>query len=139
MESVEIWKDIVGYEGLYQVSNKGNVKRIEHEDFKCRQGYRVFKERMLKPFKNFRGYMKVGLHKGNKKKDVFVHRLVAEAFIENPCNYPQVNHKDEDKTNNCVANLEWCTNLYNTNYGEKHKQKLSENAKRYWKRKRSEE
>lgn len=115
----EIWKDIEGYEGLYQVSNMGNIKRVEHEDYRCRQGYRVFKERILKPYISTKGYKRVNLSKNNKKKEVPVHRLVAMAFIENPNNYPQINHKDENKFNNNVDNLEWCTCKYNNNYGTK--------------------
>lgn len=134
----EQWKDIKGYEGLYQVSNYGKVKRLEHKECNSIQEVRILPERILKQTFNFRGYLKVGLSKDNKTKHVFVHRLVAGAFIDNPNNYPQVNHKDEDKTNNCVDNLEWCTNLYNANYGTRRKQKLSNKLKRYWERKKQE-
>ena len=104
----EIYKDIEGYEGLYQVSNLGNVKSLNYHNTK--------KEKILKPaIRNW--YLKVDLCKNNKKKTYFVHRLVAQAFIENPNNYSFVNHKDECKTNNVVENLEWCTQKYNCNYG----------------------
>ena len=107
---MEIYKDIQGYEGLYKISNKGNVKSLGND--------RTRKERILKPTKNHKGYLQVCLCKQGKIKRFLVHRLVASAFIENPNNYPQVNHKDEDKTNNNVTNLEWCTNEYNINYSQ---------------------
>ena len=101
----EIWKDKKDYEGHYQVSNWGRIKSIKFG-----------KERILK--QNIRcGYYYVNLYKNNIKKQYPVHRLVAEAFIDNPDNLFQVNHKDENKTNNNVDNLEWCTNEYNINYG----------------------
>ena len=102
----EIWKDIEGYEGLYQVSNLGNIKRI-------------FKSHIVlcKPSFDTRGYKQIVLSKNRKRKSYKVHRLVAKAFIPNHNNLPCINHKDEDKTNNCVDNLEWCTIEYNNNYG----------------------
>lgn len=103
---VEIWRDIEGYEGLYQVSNFGRVKSLNKR-----------KGRILKPIKDHFGYLRVNLYKDFKYKIHKVHRLVAQAFIENPNNYPIINHKDEDKTNNKVENLEWCNHQYNNNYG----------------------
>lgn len=101
----EMWKDVVGYENEYQVSNRGNVKSLNYKG----KG----KERILKKTVSPQGYEVVGIH-GKLKT---VHRLVADAFIENPHNYPQINHIDENKTNNCADNLEWCTAFYNINYG----------------------
>ena len=105
----EIWKDILGYEGLYQVSNFGRVKSLNYK--------RTGKERILKLLKHKCGYLYIGLHKDNNVKNYYIHRLVAEAFIDNPNNLPQVNHKDENKLNNVVSNLEWCDAKYNINYG----------------------
>lgn len=98
----EIWKDIEGYEGLYQVSNLGRVMR---------------NGRTLKPNIVGRGYEAVSLCKNANVTKVLVHRLVAKTFIDNPNNYAQVNHIDENKRNNIVENLEWCTNEYNIAYG----------------------
>ena len=106
MES-EIWKDVAGYEGLYQVSSVGRVKRF----------YKNGKERILKLYPNGSNYLIVVLCKNSIHKQFRVHRLVATAFIPNPQNLPQVNHKDETKTNNHVENLEWCDAKYNNNYG----------------------
>ena len=106
---MEEWKYIEGYEGLYQVSNYGRVRSLFY-----RKKNQV---QLLKLRKVTKGYLQVALWKNRKRKDFMVHKLVAEAFIPNPNNYPQINHKDEDKTNNCVENLEWCTNEYNHNYG----------------------
>lgn len=116
---VEIWKDIEGYEGKYQVSNYGRVKSLNYN-----------KEKILKIGDNSKGYKIVTLCKDGKSKTYFVHRLVAFAFIPNPNNLPQVNHKDEDPSNNCVNNLEWCSAEYNINYG-KHNEKVSKARKGY--------
>ena len=105
----EIWKDIVGYEGLYQVSNLGNVKSLNYR--------RTGKERILKPVNNGCGYLQVNLCKNWNRRLFRIHRLVANAFLENPDNKSDVNHKDEDKTNNCVDNLEWMTRKENNNFG----------------------
>lgn len=104
---IEIFKDIEGYSGLYQISNIGNVKSLKFG-----------KERILKPVKDGKKYLCVNLCKQGKQKMCKVHRLVAETFIDNPNNLPQVNHKDEDKTNNASSNLEWCDCQYNIDYSQ---------------------
>lgn len=105
---MEEWKDIEGYEGKYQVSNKGRVKAL---NFK-----RTSKEKIIKEANN-KGYKAVKLWKFGKRKSYLVHRLVALSFIPNPKKLPQINHKDEDKLNNNADNLEWCTQFYNNIYG----------------------
>lgn len=132
---MEIWKDIDGYVGIYQVSNIGNVRSLQREEFKCRQGYRVRKGRELKPTQDEKGYLMVGLNKDGKRIMRRVHRLVATAFIPNHDNLPQVNHKDENKHNNHVENLEWCTASYNINYGHGNSSR-SNTLKEMWAKKR---
>lgn len=117
----QIWKDISGYEGKYQVSNTGKVRSLNYQGTKG-------KVVRLKLYNNNHGYMMIELNKNGKKKKYSVHRLVALAFIPNPNNYPIINHKDENKTNNTVWNLEWCTPKYNINYGNCRK-KISESHK----------
>ena len=104
----EIWKDIKGYEGLYQVSNLGRVKSFHG---------RTEKEKILQP-NNKSKYSQLLLVKDKKRKIAHVHRLVAEAFIPNTENKPQVNHKDENRKNNRVDNLEWCDCSYNIIYSQ---------------------
>lgn len=101
--------DVAGYEGLYAITDDGKVWSYRKNIF-------------LKPFLA-RGYFKVRLCKGEVNKQFLIHRLVAEAFLPNPQNLPQINHKDENKINNCVDNLEWCDAKYNINYG-KHNEKV---------------
>lgn len=113
----QIWKDIPGYEGEYQVSNTGKVRSLNYQRTKGK----VVKLKLC----NKDGYMAIGLYKNGKRTKYPVHRLVALAFIPNPNNYPIINHKDENKTNNTVWNLEWCTQKYNINYGNCRK-KMSE-------------
>lgn len=119
----EIWVDVPNYEGLYQISNFGNVKslgryvRVSDKLGGCRKK----KESLLKFEVCKNGYLRVNLNTDGGRKHFLVHRLVAEAFIPNPQNMPQINHKDEDKTNNSVDNLEWCDAKYNNNYGERTK------------------
>lgn len=112
----EIWKDVFGYEGLYEVSNKGNV----------RSWYRIRRNSILtkreEPFyphfcKRHSGHLTVWLYKNGKGKCWLVHRLVAIAFLPNPDNLPFINHKDEIPYHNNVENIEWCTPAYNNNYG----------------------
>lgn len=113
----EIWKDKKDYEGLYMVSNWSRVKSFDRW-VKGRNGsVRFCKGRILKPVPNSFGYLLVKLCKDGKVKAFAVHRLVAEAFLPNPHNYPCVNHKDENKQNNNVSNLEWCSAQYNNTYG----------------------
>ena len=110
----EIWKDIKEYDG-YMVSNLGRVKSPDTYII-VNNKYKLYKKgNILTPYRNKRtGYMSVGI---GKKSTVMVHRLVAKAFLDNPENYPCINHIDEDKTNNKIDNLEWCTHKYNNNYG----------------------
>lgn len=101
---MEEWRDLKGYEGLYKVSNLGRVYSVYKQDFK-------------QPYFDKDGYLMIGLRKEGKHKNLRLHRIIAEAFIPNPDNLPCVNHKDENKTNNTVENLEWCTPAYNNCYG----------------------
>lgn len=110
----EEWKDIIGYEGLYQVSNLGRVKALERK-----YEHRTYPSIILKLRKDTSGYLQAFLYKNNKRKAWLVHRLVAINFIENQNNYKEVNHIDEDKTNNQVNNLEWCDRNYNVNFGNR--------------------
>ena len=103
----EVWKDIKNYEGLYQISNFGRIKSLHCKNEK------IIKQILTKTCK----YYTVGLYKNKKRKTLLVHRLVAQAFIPNPNNLVEVNHKDENKLNNCVDNLEWCSHIYNMKYG----------------------
>ncbi|MEE3419429.1 MAG: NUMOD4 domain-containing protein [Methanosphaera sp.] len=124
----EIWKDIKGYESLYQVSNLGRVKSLARKVIKT--NYVSFKkERILKQQTDRYGYKKVILQRNYQIKTFSIHRLVAEAFLENPYNLPQINHKDENKENNCVLNLEYCDSKYNNNYGTRNK-RVSETMKK---------
>ena len=118
--SIEIWKDIEGYEGLYQVSNRGRVKSLSR---KVTNAMFSINEHFVKVVDNGNGYKSVSLWKDNKGKHFYVHRLVALAFVPNYNGYKYINHKDEDKSNNDVSNLEWCTAKYNCNYGN-HTKKL---------------
>lgn len=103
---MEIWKDIPDYEGLYQVSNLGNVKNKKT----CK-----LKAQMTNKY----GYLRVCLWKDGNYKNFTTHQLVAKTFLENKNNYSQINHKDENKLNNKVENLEWCTQKYNNSYGNR--------------------
>lgn len=111
--SKEIWRDVKGYEGLYQVSSEGRVKSLERKD---RFG-RTVKERILNPGVNRYGYPMVCLYVGGKRKMLKVHRLVCQAFHDNPENKPEVNHINENKNDNRAHNLEWSTRKENINHG----------------------
>lgn len=123
---MEVWKDIKGYEGLYQVSNLGRVKSL-----KTYVGYSK-KEKILKPQIDYLGYVHVNLYKNGKLKSCKIHRLVAEAFIPNPNCLQQVGHNDDNKENNCASNLYWTTSLENNTHNERHiksGKKISETVK----------
>ena len=109
MREKEIWKDIEGFEGLYQVSNMGRVKSLNYK--------MTGEERILKPVKIKNDYLQVTLSKEGKTKTYLLHRIVAKAFCENHMGYKEVNHKDQNKENNCANNLEFCSRKYNVNYG----------------------
>lgn len=119
---MEEWKDIEGYEGLYQVSNEGRVKSLGNNKSR--------KEKILKGVKNNMGYLQVQLWKDGKPVMKYIHRLIAEAFLENPQNLQEVNHKNENKTNNCVENLEWCDKSYNINFGTRNQRVAEKQSKR---------
>jgi hypothetical protein len=113
----ECWKPVVGYEGFYEVSNHGRVRSVTHTIIRSNGVPTIIKSKLIRFSKLPCGYLQVGLHRDGKTKSARIHRLVAMAFIPNPYNLEQINHKDENKTNNYVDNLEWCTPKYNTNYG----------------------
>jgi hypothetical protein len=109
---IEIWKPVVGYEELYEVSNFGNIKSL------CRLSWNghsfiLREERILKTTKNPNGYLQIILSKNNKQKTFFIHRIITHSFIPNPENKPQVNHKNGDKLDNRIENLEWATSSEN--------------------------
>lgn len=106
------WKDAKGYEGVYQVSDQGDIKRV-----RASRGTNVGK--ILKPIANKKGYLKTRLTVNSKGKTILVHRIIAESFIPNPINLPQVNHINGVKSDNRVGNLEWCTNEDNIRHAFK--------------------
>lgn len=114
----EIWRPIKEYLDLYEVSNWGRVRSLDRYMNQVGGGKQFRKGKILKPL-NYRGngYLCVQLMNNSSHKLVYIHRLVAEAFIPNPDSLPCVNHKDENKENNRVENLEWCTHSYNNTYG----------------------
>lgn len=116
----EEWKTIPNYDGIYQISNYGRVKRLKSYDSR---GH-LRNERIRKPRKTKDGYLQIGLHKEGIETKFLLHKLVAQSFIKNVKKYNEVNHKDEDKTNNCVDNLEWCCHKYNANYGTSQERRL---------------
>ena len=136
-QQIEEWREIKGYEGLYEVSNLGRVRRLDgivNTDIK-NVSKRFLKGRILKPSTNSNGYYRVILSKDSKTKMHFIHRLVAVAFLPNPDNLPCVNHKDENPKNNSVWNLEWCTQKYNMNYGTV-RERMSKSKIICWKNKK---
>ena len=114
----EIWKDIEGYEGLYQVSDKGRVKSLKRGN-----------DKIMSLRRDKDGYLLVNLWNNHERKTFKVHRLVCQAYITNSHNLPQVNHKDENKDNNCVENLEWCDSKYNNNYGTHNQRSADKQSK----------
>lgn len=128
---MEKWKAVKGYEGAYEVSSKGKVRSLTRMIRTTPNGVeklREIKGKTLKLYVSNKGYLFAQLSMNGKIRGLFVHVLVAQAFIENPHGYPTVNHKDENKMNNSVDNLEWCTYTYNNNYGT-HKERVGEAQK----------
>ena len=117
----EEWREIKGYEGKYQISNLGRVKSLKGN-------HGNYREKILSGSPNTGGYLQVDLLKNGKRNTFKIHKLVAIHFIDNPNNLPEINHKDENKQNNKVSNLEWCTRKYNQNYGTR-TQRASEKMK----------
>lgn len=123
----EIWKPVVGFEEYFMISNLGKLKRIKEVQNLFGKTKREIKtDRIVKPTLD-RGYYKIGLSVNGKRTLKYIHRMVAEAFIPNPNNYKEINHKDNNPSNNNVNNLEWCDRKYNIEYMVKHQEKIREN------------
>jgi len=112
-----IWKDVVGYENYYEVSNEGRVRSLDRGVRSCCNSVAIKRGVILKETRRTDGYLCVNLSKKGKSRVTEIQRIVAMAFLENPDHLPCVNHKDEDRANNNVENLEWCTYKYNNDYG----------------------
>lgn len=131
---IEKWKPVIGFEGLYEVSNYGNVRSVDRTILRKNENPLNLRGKMLPQYKYYGNSTiaryRVNLSKNCKRYTKTVSRLVAIAFIPNPYNLPQVNHKDENPSNNRVTNLEWCSNKYNHNYGTRnYRQSLKLNKK----------
>lgn len=130
-EEHEIWKPIKKYEGWYEISNLGRVRSLDRFVNHSNKGFKSFRKgKIISPGKTKDGYLFVNISKNQKSQNLRINRLVAQTFIPNPNNYPQVNHKDEDKTNNKASNLEWCTAKYNDNYGARNKKVAKKRGKK---------
>ena len=128
------WKPIKDFEDIYEVSNDGRVRSLNHKR-KNKNGFYIQKRKVLKCGINKKtGYKMVSLSKNGKSKTKYIHKLVAETFLDNPNNYECINHKDENKLNNEIDNLEFCTKKYNCRYGNRNKkiaEKLSKKINQY--------
>lgn len=121
---MEIWKDIKGYEGYYQVSNFGRVKSVSRKVVNHINGStRLVQSKIMSACDNGNGYLFVHLRKDGSRKSAYIHRIVAEAFVENKDNKPNINHKDYNTKNNAATNLEWCTQKENVSYSVAHMRK----------------
>lgn len=109
---MEIWHEVYGFDHLYEISSLGRLRT----KYAGKRGY-TNEYHYIEPLNNGNGYLRFNLRCNKTQRTVYVHKLVAEYFIDNPYGYTEVNHKDENKKNNCVDNLEWCSHIYNTNYG----------------------
>lgn len=114
---MERWEPVRGYVGIYEVSDDGRVRSLDRTAQGKDGRLMKFRGAQLTQILNSDGYLQVQLNRAGVRKTVKIHRLVAEAFIPNPLNLPEVNHKDESKINNAASNLEWCTHQYNSSYG----------------------
>ena len=128
-DNIEVWLPIKGYENLYEVSNKGRIRSLNRLVKKW-NGNRTIKGFILKQYVK-RGYYQIRLSKNGAYKYYQVHRLVAIAFIPNPKNLPCINHRDENRLNNCIENLEWCSYEYNNQYGTRGKKISNTHKNRY--------
>lgn len=126
----EIWKPIKDYEDSYEISNLGRVRSKERYVKTCGNGRRLVKAQIIKPMVCTNGYLEAALSRNKQRKVILLHRLVAMHFIDNPLNYPEINHKDEDVTNNRADNLEWCTSKYNANYGTRNQRCMEKAIKK---------
>ena len=113
------WISVRDYEGIYEVNKKGKIRSCDREIFQPGHGFRKIKGQIIKPWDNGNGYQVVSLLKEGKRKNHYVHRLVADHFIHNPNNYPEVNHIDYDRSNNRVDNLEWVSRKMNVKHSIK--------------------
>ena len=122
---MEVWKEVFGYDVLYEVSNLGRVRTRYSKMTGYSKDYRF-----VKPSDNGNGYLRFNWKLNGRSKTVYLHRLVAEYFIPNPNSLNEINHKDENKQNNCVDNLEWCDHKYNCKYGTRNDRSAQKNRKK---------
>lgn len=121
---IEEWREVYGFDVLYEVSNLGRVRTKYHGKSGYGNEYRY-----LIPLDNGNGYLRLNLQSNQRPRTTYIHRLVAEAFVPNPNGYAEINHKDENKRNNRFDNLEWCEHIYNCNYGTRNERTSRKNEK----------